>query len=73
MRVLVVGEVEAPHVFINQKTGQPQCQLEVTADNVRFLTSKDELEAHYREQSHGVVAVHPGQPEIEVPRARSCT
>jgi single-strand DNA-binding protein len=48
MRVLVVGEVEAPRVFINKRTNEPQCQLEVTADNVRFLSSKDELEAHYR-------------------------
>jgi len=40
-RVLVVGEVEEPQAYIDRE-GKPRASLEVTAQNIRFMSAKGE-------------------------------
>ena len=40
-RVLVVGEVEEPQAYIDRE-GKPKASIEVTAQNIRFMSAKGE-------------------------------
>ena len=54
-KVLVVGEVEEPRAWMDNRSGEPRAGLEVTAQTVRFLSTKGEAGA-------AVPAGHPAQP-----------
>jgi single-strand DNA-binding protein len=56
-RVLVVGVLEEPHAYTDRE-GNLRAALEVTADTVRFLTSKAE-----REERGGGAPVQAGGPD----------
>jgi single-strand DNA-binding protein len=44
MKVLIVGEMQPARAYTD-KSGQPAAQLELTAENIRFLDSKGEGQA----------------------------
>lgn len=46
-KVLVIGEVEPPNVYIS-KTGDPAASLEVKAQTVRFLDSRSDTDTEPR-------------------------
>ena len=73
MQVLVTGEVTAsPYI---DKNGKPAASLELTADDVKLLTSKQEMDrrthGEYDEPESAVGATHTGkssaEPDDEIP------
>lgn len=51
-KVLVVGELEEPNAYID-KEGKPRASLEVTASNIRFLSTRGEVGAAGQTPSGG--------------------
>lgn len=43
-KVLVVGELEEPYAYVD-KEGKPRASLQVTANNIRFLSTRGETGA----------------------------
>lgn len=65
-KVLVVGTVEDPQAYIDRE-GQPRASLEVTAQDIRFLSTRGEgMEPHV--SSGGAVAEPgPGMSDEDIP------
>lgn len=60
-KVLVIGTVEEPQAYIDRE-GQPRASLEVTAQDIRFLSTRGEgLEPH---SGHGAAPATEGAPAM---------
>lgn len=60
-KVLVIGTVEEPQAYIDRE-GQPRASLEVTAQDIRFLSTRGEgMESH---SGHTVAAAAEGGPAM---------
>ncbi|GIK74179.1 MAG: hypothetical protein BroJett021_31670 [Chloroflexota bacterium] len=66
-KVLVVGTVEDPQAYIDRE-GQPRASLEVTAQDIRFLSTRGEgMEPHVSSGGAAVAEPGPGMSDEDIP------
>lgn len=66
-KVLVIGTVEEPQAYIDRE-GQPRASLEVTAQDIRFLSTRSEgMESHSGHTSPTVAEGGPAMSDEDIP------
>jgi len=66
-KVLIVGTIEEPQAYIDRE-GQPRASLEVTAQDIRFLSTRGEgMESSPSHGSAPVAEAGPGMSDEDIP------
>ncbi|HAJ38777.1 MAG TPA: single-stranded DNA-binding protein [Chloroflexi bacterium] len=66
-KVLVIGTVEEPQAYIDRE-GQPRASLEVTAQDIRFLSTRGEgMESHSGHTGAAAAEGGPAMSDEDIP------